>query len=396
MSSEHQRYSVENQAAAIASYASARDIPIVRTYSDDGISGLTLRQRPGLQALLNDVLGGLANFNVILVLDVSRWGRFQDPDQSAHYEFICREAGVRVEYCAEQFENDGSLPAVIMKHLKRTMAAEFSRELSAKVAAGKRRIASMGFRAGGPAGYGLRRVAIAESGRRITLRPYEYKGAQTDRVILVPGPPEEVETVRRIFSLYVVGGLNRSAIARLLNSEGVRTDSGGQWYREKVHWTLTGEKYAGESVYGKTTAILKANTTWTPPETWVHIERAFEPIVSRQMFDAAQELIARRSHHMRDEGILDGLKLLLAEKGKLDETLINLCPYLPCAGVVRRRLGGLKNAYKLLGYRRGKQRSRGATRASAAMNGAAGTSPNSGQSTRVEQLFGREPQPKGG
>jgi hypothetical protein len=55
---------------------------------------------------------------------VSRWGRFQDIDEAAHYEFLCRQAGVKVIYCGEQFENDGSIFSNLVKSLKRTMAAE--------------------------------------------------------------------------------------------------------------------------------------------------------------------------------------------------------------------------------------------------------------------------------
>src|SRR5260370_30771136 len=80
---------------------------------------------------------GQADFKLILVYDISRWGRFQDADESAYYEFICKEAGIRVLYCAEQFENDGSLVAAILKNMKRVMAGEYSRELSVKVWAGQ-------------------------------------------------------------------------------------------------------------------------------------------------------------------------------------------------------------------------------------------------------------------
>lgn len=45
------------------------------------------------------------------------------------YEFICREVGIAVHYCAEQFENDGSLSATIIKSMKRAVAGEYSREL---------------------------------------------------------------------------------------------------------------------------------------------------------------------------------------------------------------------------------------------------------------------------
>src|SRR5438552_3467715 len=107
MSTELQRYSIQNQAAAIGAYAQQRNLDIVRTYVDEGRSGLRINRRPGLIELIEDVQSGNADFNHILVYDISRWGRFQDVDESAHYEFVCKRNGVKVAYCAEQFENDG-------------------------------------------------------------------------------------------------------------------------------------------------------------------------------------------------------------------------------------------------------------------------------------------------
>ena len=88
MSTEHQRYSTENQAEAIAQYAARQGFEIVCTYADNGKSGLRIEGREALRQMLTDVESGGAGFKAILVYDVSRWGRFQDPDQSAHYEFI--------------------------------------------------------------------------------------------------------------------------------------------------------------------------------------------------------------------------------------------------------------------------------------------------------------------
>ncbi len=104
MSTEHQRYSTQHQAEVIARYA-----------ADEGISGIGIKNRHALRQLLADVLGGSPGFDTILVYDVSRWGRFQNPDQSAHYEFICTEAGVTVEYCGEVFRNDGSLSSTVRR-----------------------------------------------------------------------------------------------------------------------------------------------------------------------------------------------------------------------------------------------------------------------------------------
>jgi DNA invertase Pin-like site-specific DNA recombinase len=150
------------------------------------------------------VQAGTADFETILVYDVSRWGRFQDADESAYYEYICKRAGIRVQYCAEQFENDGSPVSTIVKGVKRAMAGEYSRELSAKVFAGQCRLIELGFRQGGPPGYGLRRRLVDQSGApKGELIRAEHKSIQTDRVILVPGPLQELETVRWMYWAFI-------------------------------------------------------------------------------------------------------------------------------------------------------------------------------------------------
>src|SRR5215204_5227484 len=127
MSTEHQKYSTENQADAIRQYAERRGFVVVRTYADEGKSGLSLDGRDALKGLIDDVQNGSADFTTILVYDVSRWGRFQDADESAYYEYICKRAGISVQYCAEQFDNDGSPVSTIVKGVKRAMAGEYSR-----------------------------------------------------------------------------------------------------------------------------------------------------------------------------------------------------------------------------------------------------------------------------
>lgn len=164
MSTDKQDYSIVLQTASIAAYAADRGYEVVRTYADEGLSGLTAHGRPGLQTMLRDVLGGDADFTLILVYDVSRLGRFQNPDQAAHYEFVCREAGVAIEYCAEPFANDGALSSLLLKTIKRVMAAEYSRELSAKVSTAQLALAAQGYWQGGPPGYGLRRQQVYADG----------------------------------------------------------------------------------------------------------------------------------------------------------------------------------------------------------------------------------------
>src|SRR3546814_17086547 len=108
MSTEHQQYSTENQSEAMRQYAERRGIEIVRSYADEGRSGLRLDGRDALKQLIEDVQSGTADFTVILVYAVSRWGRFQDADESAYYEYICKRAGIAVTSCADQSGNDRS------------------------------------------------------------------------------------------------------------------------------------------------------------------------------------------------------------------------------------------------------------------------------------------------
>ena len=91
ISTDYQQYSIENQAEVIATYAEHHKLTIVRTYRDEGESGLKIENRAGLSELIDDVRSGQIDFGHLLVFDVSRWGRFQDVDESAHYEFICRK-----------------------------------------------------------------------------------------------------------------------------------------------------------------------------------------------------------------------------------------------------------------------------------------------------------------
>jgi DNA invertase Pin-like site-specific DNA recombinase len=186
MSTEHQKYSTENQGEAIQRYAAARGIEIIKTYADQGKSGLSLDGRAALKQLIDDVQANKADFDTILVYDISRWGRFQDADEHAYYEYVCKRAGIAVQYCAEQFENDGSPVSTIVKGVKRAMAGEYSRELSVKVFSGQCRLIEMGYRQGGPPGYGLRRNLVDESGTsKGVLARGEQKSIQTDRVVLV-------------------------------------------------------------------------------------------------------------------------------------------------------------------------------------------------------------------
>lgn len=354
MSTEHQRYSTSNQMDVIEEYANKREVKIIKTYSDEGKSGLNIQGRDSLSRMLTDVESGQAEFSCILVYDVSRWGRFQDADESAYYEYICRRAGISVQYCAEQFENDGSLSSTIIKSMKRSMAGEYSRELSAKVFQGACKLIQLGYKQGGMAGYGLRRMMVDQNGQQKgVLNLGEQKSLQTDRVILVPGPPEEVEHVQWMYRVFIEEGKTESEIARLLNGKGIKTDLDRPWTRGTVHQVLTNEKYIGNNLYHRTSNKLKQKQINNPREKWIRAEGVFEPIVTHELFHVAQGIILARSRRLSDEEMLEKLRKVFNQHGRISGILIDEMDGLPSSSAFRNRFGSLVAAYKLVGFNPG-------------------------------------------
>jgi DNA invertase Pin-like site-specific DNA recombinase len=353
MSTEHQQYSLENQSAKIGQYAVKHGFEIVCTYSDEAKSGLTLRNRSALFNLLRDAGRQDAGFNAILVYDISRWGRFQDVDEAAYYEFRCKAAGIPVHYCAEEFANDGSIPSAIMKTLKRTMAGEYSRELGVKVLAGQKYLAGLGFKQGGIASYGFCRMQVSREGTyRHQLAPGERKNILTDHVVLAPGSPQEIDTVREIYRLLTVEKRMPYWIARELNRRGIPYLGGRQWGQQCVTRVLTHPKYAGCCVFNRSTQrIGVAKRSHTNESEWVLVPGAYKPIISPETFKQAQQILKSRSCARSNEEILDGLRRLLADKGKLTTAIIDECPYLPGAHVYDHRFGGMLKAYAIVGYK---------------------------------------------
>lgn len=352
MSTEHQQYSTENQGDKIREYAAQRGIEIVRTYADEGKSGLSIGGRAALQRLIADVESGDADFKLILVYDISRWGRFQDADESAYYEYICKRAGIHVAYVAEQFENDGSPVSTIVKGVKRAMAGEYSRELSTKVFAGQCRLIELGYRQGGPAGFGLRRVLVDQTGSiKGGLCRGEHKSLQTDRVILMPGPDPEVQIVNQIYRLFNDEGIAESEIAARLNGQGVRTDLDRNWTRATVREVLTNEKYVGNNIYNRISFKLKKHRIVNQPDMWIKKEGAFEAIVAPEVFYMAQGIIRARAYRFSNEELIEKLRKLYQHRGFLSGLVIDEAEGMPSSAAYIHRFGSLIRAYEAVGFK---------------------------------------------
>jgi hypothetical protein len=216
---------------------------------------------------------------------------------------------------------------------------------------GQCRLIGLGFRQGGMAGYGLRRQLIDEQRRPKSELPIgTQKSLQTDRVILVPGPAHEIETVRRVYRLFVEQGCTERDIATVLNSEGAMTDLGRPWTRGTVHQVLTNEKYIGNNVYNHISFKLKKKRVVNPPDMWIRGDGAFAPIVEPELFEAVRQIIQSRNRRFTDHEMLDRLAALLKDTGWLSGFVIDEHDDMPSTSAYRTRFGSLLHAYRLVGY----------------------------------------------
>lgn len=325
MSTERQDTSIETQILANTAYAASRDIQIVQTYTDPALSGVSIRKRSGLKSLLTDVMSGAADYSVILVYDVSRWGRFQNTDEAAHYEFICSEAGVRVAYCAEDFENDGSPTSALLKQMKRTMAAEYSRDLSQKVSRAQKGLIAQGYWMGGAPPFGLRQLIKDEHGNP-SPKPEGnvWKKRQGVHGRLVHGAAEDVALVRRIYRMYLKDGETIASVSRQLVSEGLVSTMGKPWSEVTLSRILQNETYAGRFVTNRYShAVGSSVRVANPKSEWVIVEKAVPPIISPATFAAVARKRARlRRFATRSEAVAD-LRRIASEHGNITQKILN-------------------------------------------------------------------------
>lgn len=351
MSTDMQIYSIENQSEAIALYAARRGLTIVRSYEDAGKSGLGMERRTALRELMQDVRSGFANFSTILVYDVSRWGRFQDADESAYYEFLCKDAGVTVEYCAEQFNNDGSLFSTLLKNIKRAMAGEFSRELSAKVFSGQCRSVSKGFYVGSSPGYGLRRLAVDDRGRpRMIMNAGDRKAITTDRTILIPGPPQELAVVNDIYNMFLDQKCSINEIVRNLNNQKILNSSGRLWKPVAIREILANPKYMGSAVFARTARKLNSKSIRRPRSEWVTCAGAFDALVPADRFREAQRRLIENARAYSEQEMLDSLTAIWCNNGRINANVVTNDRYSPCVNTYKEHFGGLVPAYRKIGY----------------------------------------------
>lgn len=350
MSTDLQVESPENQARAIRTYADKYGIEIIKIYSDLGISGINTEKREQFQALLDDVEQGRNSYNIVLYLDESRWGRFVDSREADYHRMRLERRNVVCQSCEKQLTLTNTIADRIMTILRDESASDYCRQLSQKVWAGQCNLITKGFRQGGTAGFGLRRLLLDETGNpKQELTIGQRKSLLTERVVLVPGPDTEREAVIWIYDQFIAG-MNEAEIAIQLNAQGIPNHFNRPWSRGTVREVLTNEKYVGNNVFNRTSGKMKSKAKPNPETEWVRKDQAFESIVDQERFYTVQGIYRERNKKTTDEELLQGLRDLYTKQGRLSALIIDESDFLPPSSLFRTRFGGLLRAYRMIGY----------------------------------------------
>ena|GEM_PF-677820 len=299
-STDMQEASIPEQKKSIEEYASKNDLTIIRWFEDEGRSGRNAEERPAFMSMIEYIRNSPNTFKYVLVYDVSRWGRFENPKEATYWEVMIEKCGKKVKYAKEDYVNDESAGSIITKVVKNLEASEYSKKLSLVSFRGHRHYAELGYQVGGSAKYGYKRLLVDEHSNPVKiLEAGEHKATKTQHVKLVKGDPLEVATVQRIFDLYVNKNYGISKIVDILNSENIPSPRKKPqaltkgWSKSSVWYVLHDETYIGWIVWNRNVYrnIHEKDKEWKrykPQTEWIVCKGAHEPIVNEEAFKKVQ------------------------------------------------------------------------------------------------------------
>lgn len=241
-------------------------------YADEAITGTQVKKREDFQRLINDCMNG--DVDMVITKSISRFAR--NTLDTLKYVRMLKDKGVAVFFEEENINTltmDGELLLVILS----SVAQQEVENISANVKKGLKMKMQRGELVGFQGCLG-----------------YDYNPA--DKTITIN--EEEAAVVRYIFQRYTEGA-GGSVIAKELENLGYKTKRGSpKWADSTVIGIIKNEKYKGDILLGKTFTvdpISKRRLYNFGEEDQFYIREHHEPIISEEVFEAAQEILRRRA-----------------------------------------------------------------------------------------------------
>ena len=303
-STDKQDNSIADQRKVIVDYAQKNEMPITAWFDkDEGKSGTNFEKRPDFMRMVRMVESNRNDFRKILVYDVDRWGRPIDPDESTYWEYHFKRYGVQVVYISDDSINHNSLAGRLTKKIKQELATEESHKQSLRVRERSKMRAAEGFRVGGFAPYGFKRMLVEPDGTPVkTLEHGERKYEKHQRVILTPGDPEEIKVIKKIFALRSEGHGYRS-IANILNEKNIpspgqlkgKTKRHKKWRAGAIQCIIKNPVYKGDWIYnrqvrGNWVKDENPDIYYHPKNELIKHDNAHTGLISPELFEQANSI----------------------------------------------------------------------------------------------------------
>lgn len=226
-----------------------------------GVSGRKAEKRPEFQKMIADAKSKDHPVDVILVWKFSRFARNQE-ESIVYKSLLSKKHNVEVVSVSEPLI-DGPFGSLIERIIE-WMDEYYSIRLSGEVTRGMTEKALRGgYQARPPLGY-----RISERGKPPVI------------------VPEEAQIIRIIFDKYVNENLGLFDIARYLNSVGFKTSRGKPFERRSIEYILQNPTYCGMIRWNRT---VNETNEIRPKEEWIITKGNHEAIISKDLFDKAQE-----------------------------------------------------------------------------------------------------------
>lgn len=278
--------SLADQREAIHALAQRLHATLGAVYEDAGISGATVAKRPALRALLEDCAANPQRpAGYVLVLNDSRFGRFDDPDEAAALRFQLKQSGWVVRF-AEADESNDPTARHVMRAIGSAQASEYRRNLRANATRGRIGTVKQGYWAS-RAPFGYRRAVVFPPAQARVLDHGVCK-AREEKIKLVPGPPEEVAMVQECFRRYASGEYSMRALCRWLNLQPVAREGRSKWFGVTVHNLLENYAYLGAIAARRRTAVRMEAGDYARQDPEFIVWDAHEPLIDRETFDRVQ------------------------------------------------------------------------------------------------------------
>ena len=277
---DEQLNSYEAQKKYFTDYITARpEWDFVGIYADEGITGTSTKRRVRFNDMIRDALDGKIDY--IVTKSISRFAR--NTLDCLNYMRQLKQRGIGIYFVKENIDTLDSKSEVVLTILS-SLAQDESRNISENVR------------------FGLKARMLEE---KVTM-PYGSflgykKGADGAPEIV----PEEAETVRLIYKLFL-DGKTPTAIARRLEADGIKSPRGKDaWHTTTIRSILQNEKYMGDAMLQKSFIedfLTKKHVINTGQLPKYYVENSHPAIISKDVFNMVQAEMKRREQGSRASG----------------------------------------------------------------------------------------------